>query len=101
MNYIKSRTHPGVVLAASGMCAGGRIVNYLKAMMDDPRHGRPLHRLPGTRNAGPGYPGYGPRGGWVDLDGRRFEIRAGVHTLGGYRPMPARTTWSISSGACG
>jgi Cft2 family RNA processing exonuclease len=27
---------------------------------------------------------YGPRGGWVELDGQRITIRAGVHTLGGY-----------------
>ena len=27
---------------------------------------------------------YGPRGGYVDLDGERFDIRAGVHTIAGY-----------------
>ena len=27
---------------------------------------------------------YGPKGGYVDLDGQRYPIRAGVHTLGGY-----------------
>lgn len=27
---------------------------------------------------------YGPRGGWVELEGRRHTIRAGVHTLPGY-----------------
>jgi len=27
---------------------------------------------------------FGPRGGWVELDGERFGIRCGVHTLGGY-----------------
>ena len=27
---------------------------------------------------------YGPRGGYVDLDGERIVIRAGIDTLGGY-----------------
>ena len=27
---------------------------------------------------------YGPRGGYVVLDGQRVDIKAGVHTLGGY-----------------
>ena len=27
---------------------------------------------------------YGPSGGWVKLDGRRFDICAGVHTVSGY-----------------
>jgi metallo-beta-lactamase family protein len=27
---------------------------------------------------------YGPRGGYVELDGRRIDIRAGIHTLGGF-----------------
>ena len=33
VNYIKSRGHPCVVIAASGMCAGGWMVNYLKALI--------------------------------------------------------------------
>ena len=27
---------------------------------------------------------YGPRGGYVELDGERYDIRARIHTLGGY-----------------
>jgi hypothetical protein len=27
---------------------------------------------------------HGPRGGWVQLDGERIDIRAGIHTIGGY-----------------
>ncbi|NVK73362.1 MAG: hypothetical protein HWE24_07770 [Oceanospirillaceae bacterium] len=29
---------PAIVIAASGMCTGGRIVNYLKALLDDERN---------------------------------------------------------------
>jgi len=27
---------------------------------------------------------HGPKGGWVELDGERIDIRAGIHVLGGY-----------------
>jgi metallo-beta-lactamase family protein len=27
---------------------------------------------------------YGPRGGYVELDGQRYDIRARIHTPGGY-----------------
>ena len=27
---------------------------------------------------------YGPRGGWVELDGDRYDIRARIHQVGGY-----------------
>jgi Cft2 family RNA processing exonuclease len=27
---------------------------------------------------------HGPKGGWVELDGQRIDIRAGIHTLGGF-----------------
>jgi metallo-beta-lactamase family protein len=33
----KDARRPAVVIAASGMCSGGRIVNYLKALIADPR----------------------------------------------------------------
>ncbi|MCK5664481.1 MAG: MBL fold metallo-hydrolase, partial [Thiotrichaceae bacterium] len=35
--YLQKTARPCVVLAASGMCAGGRIVNYLKALIEDKR----------------------------------------------------------------
>ena len=38
MAYLAKTARPAIVIAASGMCSGGRIVNYLKAMLGDPRH---------------------------------------------------------------
>lgn len=38
VNYLKSTGRPAIVIAGNGMCSGGRIVNYLKAMLGDPRH---------------------------------------------------------------
>ena len=52
------------------MCSGGRIVNYLKAMLGDP--------LPDVL-----FCGY-QAAGTPHLDGPRTDIRAGIHTLGGF-----------------
>ena len=76
--------HPAIVIAASGMCSGGRIVDYLKAMLGDPRHDVLFCGYQAAGTPGRDIQTYGPRGGWVELDGQRFDIRAGVHTLGGY-----------------
>ncbi len=73
-----------IVIAASGMCSGGRIVNYLKAMLGDPRHDVLLVGYQAAGTAGQAIQKYGPKGGYVELDGQRITIRAAVHTLGGY-----------------
>jgi len=75
---------PAIVIAASGMCSGGRIVNYLKAMLGDARHDVLFCGYQAAGTPGRDIQTYGPRGGWVELDGQRFDIRAAVHTLGGF-----------------
>ena len=35
IEYLVKRNKPAIILAASGMCAGGRIVNYLEAFLPD------------------------------------------------------------------
>jgi metallo-beta-lactamase family protein len=75
---------PAIVIAASGMCSGGRIVNYLKAMLGDPRHDVLFCGYQAAGTPGRDIQAHGPRGGWVMLDGQRIDIRAQVHTLGGY-----------------
>jgi metallo-beta-lactamase family protein len=84
VDYLSRSRRPAVVIAASGMVAGGRIVNYIKAMIEDPRHdilfvGYQAHGTPGRA-----IQQYGPKGGYVDIDGKRFDIRAKVHSIGGY-----------------
>jgi len=76
------QTHePCIVIAASGMCAGGRIVNYLKALVGDPR----------TDVLFVGYQAAGTPGRMIQdgarhvyLDGERYAVRAGVYSIGGY-----------------
>jgi metallo-beta-lactamase family protein len=59
-------------------------VNYLKAMLGDPRHDVLFVGYQAAGTPGRAIQRFGPRGGWVELDGERFDIRCGIHTLGGY-----------------
>ncbi len=38
VSYLSDTGRPAVVIAASGMVSGGRVVNYLKHMLGDERH---------------------------------------------------------------
>lgn len=84
VRYLAESGQPAVVIAASGMCAGGRVVNYLKAMLGDPRHQVLFVGYQGAGTPGRDIQRYGPQGGWVTLDGERVDIRAGVTTISGY-----------------
>ena len=84
LNYIKARGHPCIVIAASGMCAGGRMVNYLKALIEDERTDILFIGYQAAGTPGRDIQAHGPQGGWVELDGQRFDIRARVHTISGY-----------------
>ncbi|WP_375191712.1 MBL fold metallo-hydrolase RNA specificity domain-containing protein [Marinobacter sp.] len=84
VDYLARSHRPCVVLAGSGMCAGGRIVNYLKAMLGDPRNDVLFVGYQAAGTPGRDILKHGPRGGWVELDGERFDIRAQIHQVGGY-----------------
>ncbi len=80
VEYLKESKLPAVVIAAGGMCTGGRVVNYLKAFIEDPTTdvvfvGFQAQGTPGR---------YIQDSDWVRLDGNRYDIRAAVHTLNGY-----------------
>ena len=83
MRHLAESARPAVVIAASGMCAGGRIFNYLKAMLGDQRHnvlfvGYQAAGTPGREIQRVG------QGGRVRLEGEDVAIRAGVDTISGY-----------------
>lgn len=84
IGYLRKVRRPAVVLAASGMCAGGRIVNYLKAFLGDPTTDVVFVGYQAAGTPGRMIQYYGPRQGYVELDGQRYSIRAGVHMLSGY-----------------
>ena len=85
VGYLARRNKPAIVIAASGMCAGGRVVNYLRRFLPDAKAdvffvGYQAHATPGRD-----IQHYGAKpGGYVMLDGLRVEINAGVHTISGY-----------------
>jgi len=84
VEHLQKTRYPAIVIAASGMCAGGRIVNYLKALVDDPVTDILFVGYQAAGTPGRDIQQYGPEGGWVELDGERFDIRAAIHTIGGY-----------------
>jgi len=80
VDRLQETKRPAIVIAAGGMCAGGRVVNYLKAFVGDPT----------TDIVFMGYQAIGTPGryiqesDWVRLDGQRYDIRAKVHVLDSY-----------------
>lgn len=86
VNYLKSTGRPAIVIAGNGMCSAGRIVNYLKVMIGDPRHevmfvGYQAKGTPGAViQASEGAEGFVQ----IDLDGQMYEVRAKVMSLAGY-----------------
>ncbi|OAN90194.1 MBL fold hydrolase [Marinobacter sp. EhC06] len=84
VDYLARSHRPCVVLAGSGMCAGGRVVNYLKAMLGDKRNDVLFVGYQAAGTPGRDILTYGHRGGWVELDDERYDIRARIHQVGGY-----------------
>lgn len=81
VKHLAKHELPAIVIAGSGMCSGGRVVNYLKEFIGDPRTDIVFvgYQASGT----PGQ--YIQRGSdWVRLDGRRYTVRSSIHQLSGY-----------------
>lgn len=84
VEYLKKTARPCIVLAASGMCTGGRVVNYLKALIEDKRTDILFVGYQARGTAGRIIQQYGEKHGYVEMDGRRYAINAGVYSLTGY-----------------
>lgn len=84
VNRLTQTAQPAIVIAGNGMCSSGRIVNYLKAMLGDARHDVLLVGYQAEGTPGRQIQRFGPRSGYVEFDGQRYDIRAQVHTIGGY-----------------
>ena len=83
VRHLADSARPAVVIAASGMCAGGRIVNYLKAMLEDARHNVLFvgYQAQGTPGKAIQSRGQGAR---VELEGSQYSIKAAVESISGY-----------------
>lgn len=84
LNHLVSSARPAIVIAGNGMCSSGRIVNYLKAMLGDPRHDVLFVGYQARGTQGHAIQRFGLRNGYVHFDGQRYDIRAAVHSIGGY-----------------
>lgn len=80
---LASRARPAIVIADNGMCSSGRIANYLKAMLGDPRHDALFVCYQARGTPGHVIQRFGPKKGYVDIDGQRYDIRACVASIGG------------------
>ena len=97
VEYLRKTGRPAIVIAASGMCAGGRMQNYLKALLPDERTdvlfvgyqasgtpGRDIQRYaPNISGRESGYVMFGG-GNDASSGGEKIDIKAKVHTLSGY-----------------
>lgn len=80
IQYLRDSKLPAIVIAASGMCTGGRVVDYLKEFLGDP-----ASDIVFVGYQAAGTPGrYIQDTEWVRLDGKRYDIKAQVHQLSGY-----------------
>ena len=81
LNYLRKRDVPAIIIAGSGMCTGGRVVNYLKAFV-----GEEDADVVFVGYQGSGTPGRSIQGGrdFVRFDDKDYPIRASVHSLSGY-----------------
>src|SRR5690606_22540177 len=72
LNRLAQTARPAIVIAGNGICSGGRIVNYLKAMLHDPRHDVLFVGYQAKGTPGHAIQQFGLEGGYVELDGERF-----------------------------
>ena len=76
---------PAIIIAGSGMCTGGRIIEHLRKGIEDSRNDIFFVGYQAKGTAGRDILKYSKRpGGYVKLDGERFDIEAKVYQLTGY-----------------
>ncbi len=91
VQFLASTRQPAVVIAASGMCEGGRVVNYLTALLADKAHQVVFVGYQARGTLGAAIQQYGPKGGYVVIDGHRITIAAEIITLSGYSAHADKT----------
>ena len=84
LNHLQKSGKPAIIIAGSGMCTGGRVVDYLKAFL-----GRENTDILFVGFQGEGTPGRAIQNcqggqGIVWLDHQEIEVKAKSHTLTGY-----------------
>jgi len=91
VQFLARSKQPAIVIAASGMCEGGRVVNYLKALLPDAAHQVVFVGYQARGTLGAAIQRFGPQGGYVEIDGERIVIGAEIITLSGYSAHADKT----------
>lgn len=81
---LKASDHPTIIIAASGMCQGGRIVNYLKSQLTQADADILFVGYQAEGTLGQKIQQYGPRNGYVIIDDQKIWIKANIENLSGY-----------------
>ncbi len=81
VHRLQQSGEPAIIVAGGGMCQGGRIVNYLKALLPDARTDLLLAGFQAQ-----GTPGRLLQSGCHSLwlDGKEVAVQAQIHSLSGY-----------------
>jgi len=75
---------PVIIIAGSGMCTGGRIVDHLVHGIEEPRNDILFVGYMAKGTPGRSIQAQAESHGTVVLDGVERRVRAGVHVLSGY-----------------
>ncbi len=87
LQWLNDKGGPAIVVAGSGMCTGGRVVNYLKDFLLDSRNDIIFAEYQAYGTPGRDIITYGSnkrRHGYVTIDGKRISVGAGVYEISGY-----------------
>jgi metallo-beta-lactamase family protein len=84
INYLDSVNKPAIIIAASGMCTGGRISNYLSRFLSKPTTDILFVGYQARGTTGRDIQTYGPQDGYVYIDDIKIDIKATIHTISGY-----------------
>ena len=92
MDYLAQRKLPAIIIAASGMCSGGRIVNYLKRFIEQPTTDVLFVGYQARGTLGRAIIKYGAgeqnqnnnKSGYIEIDQQRYNFGATIHQLSGY-----------------
>jgi metallo-beta-lactamase family protein len=84
INYLDSVNKPAIIIAASGMCTGGRISNYLARFLSKPTTDILFVGYQARGTTGRDIQTYGPQGGYVYINEIKIDIKATIHTISGY-----------------
>ncbi|WP_180144517.1 MBL fold metallo-hydrolase RNA specificity domain-containing protein [Desulfoluna butyratoxydans] len=76
---------PAVIIAGSGMCTGGRIIDHLEAGLEDAKNDLFFVGYQAKGTLGRDIITYGSRkNGYVRINGEKVQVNARLHELGGY-----------------